>query len=94
MREAFTKVKQKKADPLLEEIQFSEMQDGKCVEILHIGPFDDEPESFQKMDQFAGQQGYKRTGDWHREIYLNNAKRCQKSRLNTILRYPVEEEKS
>lgn len=87
---AFEKVKEKKADPLLDQMKFSSLQDGNCIEILHIGSYDDEPESFFRMDQFAQQQGMKRTGDWHREIYLSNAKRCQKSRLKTILRYPVE----
>lgn len=86
---ALEKVKKKKPSPLLEEVRFSSMQDGTCIEILHIGSYDKEPESFQKMDQFAKQNKLERVGDCHREIYLSNAKRCQKSRLKTILRYRV-----
>lgn len=65
------------------------MHDKKCIEILHIGAFDDEPVSFAKMDEFAQSNGLKRISDYHREIYLNNANRVIKSKLKTILRYTV-----
>ena len=50
---AMEAVKKKKPNPLYEEICFDTMQDGKCIEILHIGAFDDEPAFFEKMTQFA-----------------------------------------
>lgn len=87
---ALEKVKKKKPSPLLDEIFFDSMEDGMCVEVLHIGSFDDEPESFHKMDVFSGQKGLKRSKSWHREIYLNNANRVSADRLKTILRYKVE----
>lgn len=87
---ALERVKQKKPTPLLDEIRLETMQDGKCIEILHIGAFDDEPVSFEKMNQFAEANGLERIKDWHREIYLNNANRVEKSKLKTILRYPIE----
>lgn len=83
-------VKKKKPDPLYEEIRFDTMQDGKCIEILHIGAFDDEPASFEKMTQFAEKNSLKRDESCHREIYLNNANRVEKSKLKTILRFSVE----
>jgi Uncharacterized conserved protein len=86
---ALEKVRSKKPTPLLDEVHFETMQDGLSIEILHIGPFDNEPESFAKMDQFAKQNDLKRISDCHREIYLNNAKRVLKSKLHTILRYQV-----
>ena len=79
-----------KPNPLFEEVRLGTMQDGKCVEILHIGAFDDEPISFEKMEQFALANNLKRTTSYHREIYLNNANRVEKSKLKTILRYTVE----
>lgn len=82
-------VQKKKPNPLYEEIRFDTMQDGKCIEILHIGAFDDEPASFEKMEQFAEQNGLKRDESCHREIYLNNANRVEKSKLKTILRFIV-----
>lgn len=89
---ALALVKKKKPNPLHEEIFFDTMQDGTCVEILHIGAFDDESASFEKMEQFAKEHGLKRHGDCHREIYLNNANRVEKSKLKTILRFSVERE--
>lgn len=83
-------VKRKKPNPLYDEIRFDTMQDGKCIEILHIGSFDDEPASFGKMTQFAEKNSLKRNESCHREIYLNNAKRVEKSKLKTILRFSVE----
>ena len=82
-------VKKKKPNPLYEEIRFDTMQDGNCIEVLHIGSFDDEPASFQKMAQFAQENGLERDESCHREIYLNNAGRVEKSKLKTILRFSV-----
>ena len=64
-------------------------QDGTCAEILHIGAFDDEPVSFGKMEQFVLSNHLERTKSYHRELYLNNANRVEKSKLKTILRYAV-----
>lgn len=71
VRQAQEQVQSKKPNPLLGEITFGAMQDGLCVEILHIGSYDDEPASFAKMAQFAAAHGLRRTGDYHREIYLS-----------------------
>lgn len=68
----------KKPNSLYEEIRFDNMQDGKCIEILHIGAFDDEPASFEKMDNFAKEHNLTRDESCHREIYLNNANRVEK----------------
>lgn len=65
------------------------MQDGKSIEILHIGTYDDEPVSFQKMNLLAKENVLVRSTDFYREIYLNNANRVLKSKLKTILRYSV-----
>lgn len=90
VQEALERVKRKKPSPLYEEINFETMQDGKCVEILHVGSFDDEPASFALMDSFAKENGLKRMGDSHREIYLDNANRVEESKRKTILRFCVQ----
>ena len=90
VRQAQEQVQRKKPNPLLGEITFGAMQDGLCVEILHIGSYDDEPASFAKMAQFAAAHGLRRTGDYHREIYLSDANRVEPCRRKTILRCPVE----
>lgn len=90
VEEAQQNVKKKKPSLLLDEVYFSSMPKETCVQILHIGSFDEEPKSFTKLDDFVKEQGWKRTELWHREIYLNNANRVMKSKLKTILRYPIE----
>ena len=90
VKEALEVVKRKKPNPLYKEIQYRTMENGLCVEILHVGPYDNEPVSFEKMDRFANAQGLRRLENSHREIYLSSANRVEKSKLKTILRYAVE----
>ena len=87
--EALERVKAKKPNRIYNEIYFATENAGLCVEMLHIGPYDNEPASFDKMDKFAEESGLKRIGYSHREIYLNNANRVENSKLKTILRYSV-----
>ena len=89
VKAALEQVKVKKPNPLFDEISFGTMNDGKCVEILHIGAFDDEPISFEKMEKFMLANNLERTNNYHREIYLNNANRTEISKIKTILRYSV-----
>ena len=88
---ALEKVKVKKPDPLYEEIHFNTLHDGTCIEMLHVGTYDTEPLSFEQMDRFAAENNLQRISKWHREIYLNNAKRTNADKLKTILRYRVKE---
>ena len=90
LNNALIKVKKKKPNPLYDDIAFTTMTDGQCIEILHVGPFDDEPASFAKMTQFAQLHGLNRIENCHREIYLNNKNRTEASKLKTILRWRVE----
>lgn len=78
---ALEKTKKKKPTHLLDEILFNTREDGQCVEILHIGSYDDEPASFAKMNEFAKQNNLERAENCHREIYLSNAKRVLKSKI-------------
>lgn len=89
--QALENVRKKKPNDLYDEIDFERMTDGKSVQILHIGSYDDEPASFEKMDRFVREMGLARNGDTHREIYLNNAGRTAEDKLKTILRYAVRE---
>lgn len=82
-------VKSKKDNLYLANISFETICDGKCVQVLHKGAFDDEPVSFEIMNDYCLEHGYKRIEKEHREIYLNNANHTQKANLKTILRYKV-----
>ena len=87
--EALDKTRHKKPSPLLDEVRFETMTDGRCVQMLHTGSYDGEPASFALMADFAASNGLERAGERHREIYLNNAQRTEPDKLKTILRFPV-----
>lgn len=86
---AFEKVKKKKPNELYDEISFDCIESKKAIQILHIGSFDTEIESFEKMDNFASEMKLERSENLHTEIYLNNKNRTAEDKLKTILRYTV-----
>ena len=87
--EALDKTRRKKPSPLLDEVRFETMTDGRCVQMLHTGSYNGEPASFALMADFAAANGLERAGERHREIYLNNAQRTEPDKLKTILRFSV-----
>lgn len=89
-KSAVEKVAKKKPNVFYKDIYFDYMNNGKSVNILHVGSYDGENSSFEKMDLFCKENGLTRKYDWHREIYLNNSNRTEKSKLKTILRYCVD----
>ncbi len=88
---AYEAVGRKKPHPLLQEVTFEMLEDSLCVQILHIGVFDDEPESFAKMDAFSRKNQLERINHYHREIYLTDARKTAPEKRQTILRYQVKE---
>ena len=86
---AFEKVKKKKPNELYDEISFDCIESKKAIQILHIGSFDTEIESFEKLDNFANEMNLERSEKLHTEIYLNNKNRTAEDKLKTILRYTV-----
>lgn len=87
---ALEKVKVKKPNLHYDEIRFERMDEGNSIAMLHVGPFDDESQTFAKMDAFCQENGLKRYMNYHREIYLNNKNRTSPQKLKTILRYRVQ----
>jgi len=65
-------------------------EEGLSLSMLHIGPFDNEQQTFDEMESFCKLNNLKRVSEIHREIYLNNLHRTDPSKLKTILRYQVE----
>ena len=86
---AFNSVREKKGNPLLDEVAFESITDGLSVQILHIGSYDDEVHSFNKMKEFIDENNLKIKTLVHREIYLSDARRVEPSKLKTVLRYRV-----
>lgn len=68
------------------------IDEGLCVQTLHIGPFDDEPETVARMDEFLKENGYE--NDFsnerrHHEIYLSDARKVPAEKWKTVIRHPV-----
>ena len=85
---ARSEVLKKKGLALVNEVRFETLAEGKCVQILHIGPYATEPESLAKMQRLMGERGLVSHG-LHHEIYLSDPRRVPEERLKTILRQPV-----
>lgn len=81
--------KQKKPHDLLNKIKFETIVDGECVHMMHLGSYDDEPESFKQMEDFAENENYSRISKVHREIYLTDARKVAPEKLKTVLRFQV-----
>lgn len=64
------------------------LDEGQCVQMLHLGPFDAERETIAVMRAFMDEEGLTRRG-LHHEIYLSDPRRVAPERLRTILRLPV-----
>ncbi len=82
--------KQKKPHDLLVQVEFKTICEGSCVQMLHLGSYDDEPNSFELMNQFCIKENLKRTSMKHREIYLTDARKTKPEKLKTVLRFKVE----
>ena len=79
--------KEKKKSPLLEQINFERLSEGRCVQILHLGPFEDLTASFEIMEDFAKSEGVVRLSKMHREIYLSDPRKVAPEKLKTVLRF-------
>lgn len=72
--------------------RFETWKEGLCVQCMHIGPFDEEPETILKLEQYILGQNLKNDiNDNHRhhEIYLSDPRKCNIARMKTVIRIPV-----
>lgn len=82
-------VKKKKPHPLLEKVEFESIKEGLCVQMLHVGPYDDEPRTFSVMKEFCIENNLEIKTLAHKEIYLSDFRKTEASKLKTVLRYLV-----
>ena len=86
--------KEKKPHPLLDEVNFEKMSDGTCIQMMHLGSYDTEPESFRIMEKYAAEAKLIRSSKTHKEIYLSDARKVAPEKLKTVLRFNVAPESS
>ena len=72
----------------VEDVKLETMDEGQCVQMLHVGPYEKEGETVALMRSFAESKGFILAGP-HHEIYLSDPRRVPPERLKTILRLPV-----
>ena len=68
------------------------VDEGLCVQMMHHGPYDDEPASVAQMDAFLALQGYENdfeSGRQHHEIYLSDARKVSPDKWKTVIRHPI-----
>lgn len=84
-----TAEKKKKLD--CTKAEFLTLEEGLCVQIMHIGPYDDEPESVLLMENFAEEQGYviDMGQRLHHEIYLSDPRKSPPEKWKTVIRHPI-----
>ncbi|MBT0568164.1 GyrI-like domain-containing protein [Williamsia sp. CHRR-6] len=82
-------VRAKGAAPQLDRLRHNILSEGRCVQVLHVGPYDDEAQTLRRLhDEYIPNHGLTMTGR-HHEIYLSDARRTAPEKLRTILRQPV-----
>ena len=79
----------KKPNSSLDRIELITINEGLCCQMLHVGSYDDEPESFRQMEAYCEANGYERLSKIHREIYLSDPRKTESSKLKTVLRIQV-----
>ena len=82
--------KQKKLD--CSKAEFLTIDEGLCVQIMHIGSYDQEPETVKLMDDFIAAEGYANdltSTRLHHEIYLSDPRKTAPEKLKTVIRHPI-----
>ncbi|MFD5225884.1 GyrI-like domain-containing protein [Microbacterium sp. NPDC058342] len=89
-RSALAQVAAKTRPLRLDDVRLQTLAEGRCVQTLHLGSFDDEGPLLERMhEEFIPQQGFRVSGK-HHEIYFSDFRKVAPERLRTVLRQPVE----
>jgi len=87
--EMFAFTHKKKPQPLLKNARFETIEEGPGIQMLHVGSYDNEAESFTKMEAYAKDEGLETLSKIHREIYLSDFRKVPVEKLKTVLRFNV-----
>ena len=72
--------------------EFLSIEENLCVQIMHIGPFDNEPETVSKMNEYLDQNGFQTDFSdtrLHHEIYMSDARKVDPAKWKTVIRHPI-----
>lgn len=82
--------KKKKQD--FSRVEFFTYDEGLSVQCMHIGSYDDEPKTVELMHEYMKENGYEldiTDNRYHHEIYLSDPRKCDESKLKTVIRHPI-----
>lgn len=82
--------KKKKQD--FSKVEFLTYDEGLCLQCMHIGEYDNEPETINLMHQYMMENGYEldiTDSRFHHEIYLSDPRRCKPDKLKIVVRHPI-----
>lgn len=82
--------RKKKVD--FSKVEFLRIEEGLCVQCMHLGPYDNEPETVDLMHRYMQEQGYEldiNDSRRHHEIYLSDARKVAPEKLKTVIRHPI-----
>ena len=85
---ATDELRRRKNPPNLGDVRFERLSEGRCVQVMHVGPYDAEAPTIERLHAFALEQGFALRGR-HHEIYLSDPRRTAPERLKTVIRQPV-----
>ncbi|MBX2874701.1 MAG: GyrI-like domain-containing protein [Saprospiraceae bacterium] len=88
VEEKIEELKIKKRLPALDKVRFERMNEGLVVQIMHIGPFSEEPATLEVLHGFIRDNGYDFRAK-HHEIYLSDPRRANPEKMKTVLRQPI-----
>lgn len=75
--------------------ELHDIDEGLCAQVMHIGPYDDEPATIELLDSFIADEGYRadisstEKGRHHHEIYLSDPQRTDPAKMKTVIRHPI-----
>lgn len=82
----------KKKDLNCAKVEFMSLEEGLCVQIMHIGSYDSEPETVRLMDDYLKTEGYEKDINdvlRHHEIYLSDPRKTDPAKMKTVIRHPI-----
>jgi hypothetical protein len=88
LAQTIEKLRQKEKPAEVSQVKLETLDEGRSIQVLHVGPYSEEPKTIAAMEEFAAAHGLCNDGR-HHEIYLSDPRRSKPEKLRTILRQPV-----
>jgi hypothetical protein len=82
-------MRKKRDVPRTSDVHLERIDEGRCAQVMHVGPYDAERPTIERLHAFIEEQGMRISGR-HHEIYLGDPRRTAPEKLRTVIRYAVE----